>query len=359
MQACVVDPLAWDATESLRDTPTQVESAHPTIHRHQFDPRPPPIPRHIPSMTRTPKATLAAIALTFASSFALPALPALAAPPAGVWPLSPRPAIVRGFEPPPKPWLPGHRGLDLAGSPGQPVLSATAGTITYAGPLAGRGVVVVTNGPFRTTYEPVIPTTHRGATVTPGTQLGTLSTAGTHCPPHPCLHWGLLNSTTYLNPLSLLPTRPIRLLPQADPNPQPPLTTHPADTPNRPDSDAPNTASGPAANAVTADPTDSPAPGSPTGVLASPPAAHGNPAALGEASAGVFGSPPSGRSNPAAVGEASADGRSSGELSSPAGVHSSPTGARGPADRSTGPATAVVGIAAALTVGGALLIRRH
>ncbi|MEU0095321.1 peptidoglycan DD-metalloendopeptidase family protein [Kribbella sp. NPDC006257] len=334
-------------------------------------------------MTLTPRTTLAAIALTFASSFVLPALPALPAPPVGVWPLSPRPAIVRGFEPPAKPWLTGHRGLDLAGSPGQPVLSATAGTITYAGPLAGRGVVVVTNGPFRTTYEPVIPTIHRGATVTPGTQLGTLSTAGTHCPPNPCLHWGLLNSATYLNPLSLLPTHPIRLLPQPDPNPQPPLTAQPTDTPNRPDSGAPNTAPSLAPDALTTDPTDNPAPGSSTGTLASPPtaargnpaalgdpstgvlaippSARGNPAALGEPAAGVLASPPNARSNPTVVGEASADGgsRPTGELSTPAGVHSSPTGARSPADRSTGPATAVVGIAAALTLGGALLIRRH
>ena len=61
-------------------------------------------------------------------------------------PLVPRPEVVRGFEPPQARWLPGHRGVDLAGSPGQPVLSATAGTITYAGQLAGRGVIVVSHG---------------------------------------------------------------------------------------------------------------------------------------------------------------------------------------------------------------------
>ncbi len=56
MQACVVDPLAWDATESLRETPTQVESAHPTIHNPQLHPGKPPISRHIPSMTSNPRA---------------------------------------------------------------------------------------------------------------------------------------------------------------------------------------------------------------------------------------------------------------------------------------------------------------
>ncbi|QNE22788.1 peptidoglycan DD-metalloendopeptidase family protein [Kribbella qitaiheensis] len=156
-----------------------------------------------------------------------------AAPRGGVWPLSPRPEIVRGFELPAKPWLPGHRGLDLAGSPGQPVLAATAGTITYAGPLAGRGVVVVTTGLLRTTYEPVIPSVRVGATVTPGQQLGTLSLAGTHCPPHTCLHWGLRNATTYVNPLTLLTSRPVRLLPSAQPQTSPaqPPTADPPQAP--------------------------------------------------------------------------------------------------------------------------------
>jgi murein DD-endopeptidase MepM/ murein hydrolase activator NlpD len=147
--------------------------------------------------------------------------------PGAVWPLSPRPEVVRGFEPPPKPWLPGHRGLDLRGSPGQQVRSATSGTVTYAGPLAGRGVIVITNGPLRTTYEPVIPTVRVGTLVTPGTPLGHLSVAASHCAPATCLHWGLLQATNYLNPLSLLPHRPIRLLP-LNPTRPPPRDETPA-----------------------------------------------------------------------------------------------------------------------------------
>ncbi|MET9274639.1 M23 family metallopeptidase [Kribbella sp. NPDC003557] len=140
------------------------------------------------------------------------ALP-LATPPPAAWPLQPRPEVVHGFELPAKPWLPGHRGVDLAGRPGQPVLAATPGTITYAGPLAGRGVITITAGPRRTTYEPVIPEVAVGATVTTGTVIGRLSAAGSHCPPRTCLHWGLLQGKQYLNPLALLPHRPVRLLP--------------------------------------------------------------------------------------------------------------------------------------------------
>ncbi len=136
-----------------------------------------------------------------------------AAPPAAGWPLHPRPEVVRGFELPAKAWLPGHRGVDLAGSPGQPVLAATAGTITYAGPLAGRGVVTVSAGPRRTTYEPVVPAVAVGATVTVGALIGHLSAAGSHCAPATCLHWGLIQGKQYLNPLTLIPDRPVRLLP--------------------------------------------------------------------------------------------------------------------------------------------------
>ncbi len=131
----------------------------------------------------------------------------------GVWPLAPRPPVVRGFEPPPQPWLPGHRGVDLAGSPGQRVRAAVGGTVTFAGPLAGRGVVVVSHGATRTTYEPVRATVTPGVRVSVGTTLGTLSAAAGHCPPRACLHWGLLRGDTYLDPLSLLGSAPVRLLP--------------------------------------------------------------------------------------------------------------------------------------------------
>ncbi|MFC6162942.1 M23 family metallopeptidase [Kribbella jiaozuonensis] len=137
------------------------------------------------------------------------------------WPLQPRPEVVHGFELPAKPWLPGHRGVDLAGHPGQPVLAATPGTITYAGPLAGRGIITITTGRRRTTYEPVVPAVSVGATVTTGTIIGRLSTAGSHCLPRTCLHWGLLQGKQYLNPLTLVPNRPVRLLPLTNQLPQP------------------------------------------------------------------------------------------------------------------------------------------
>lgn len=131
----------------------------------------------------------------------------------GVWPLRPEPAVVHGFAPPPVAWAAGHRGVDLAARPGQQVRAARAGTVTFAGRIAGRGVVVVSHGETRTTYEPVAASVSRGATVAAGTVLGRLELLGSHCLPSACLHWGLLRDETYLNPLTLVGRGPVRLLP--------------------------------------------------------------------------------------------------------------------------------------------------
>ncbi|MGC4015813.1 MAG: M23 family metallopeptidase [Luteolibacter sp.] len=121
------------------------------------------------------------------------------------WPVLVTARVVRGFEPPPKPWLPGHRGVDLEAVPGDVVVAAGAGTISYAGSLAGRGVVTVWHGDLRTTYEPVTATVQVGDRVEAGEQIGVLAAGVSHCGGvPPCLHWGLLRGTTYLDPLLLL-----------------------------------------------------------------------------------------------------------------------------------------------------------
>jgi murein DD-endopeptidase MepM/ murein hydrolase activator NlpD len=149
-------------------------------------------------------------ALLLATSLALAPV---SADPVGVWPLQPQPEVVQGFDPPDSPYGPGHRGVDLLGTVGQPVLAALPGTITYAGALAGRGVVVVDHGATRTTYEPVAATVSVGAVVAAGAQVGTLELAGSHCFPRACLHWGWIEGQTYLDPLRLVGAGPVRLLP--------------------------------------------------------------------------------------------------------------------------------------------------
>ncbi len=76
--------------------------------------------------------------------------------PVGEWPLRPEPEVVADFDPPDSTYGSGHRGVDLGGAAGQQVRTALAGTVSYAGPLAGTGVVVVGHGDTRTTYQPVL-----------------------------------------------------------------------------------------------------------------------------------------------------------------------------------------------------------
>ena len=56
---------------------------------------------------------------------------------------------------------------------------------------------------------------HVGQQVGRGARIGTLQRASSHCFPQACLHWGLLQGETYLDPLTLVGAGPIRLLPLA------------------------------------------------------------------------------------------------------------------------------------------------
>ena len=121
--------------------------------------------------------------------------------------------VERGFDQLEQPWLSGHRGVDLRAEPGEAVRAAAAGRVTYAGTLAGRGVVVIEHGDLRTTYLPVDASVRVGSTVAAGQVIGTL-TAGHGCPDGSCLHWGLKRGDTYLDPLSLIASADLRLLPE-------------------------------------------------------------------------------------------------------------------------------------------------
>ncbi|GAW48610.1 MULTISPECIES: M23 family metallopeptidase [unclassified Nocardioides] len=134
--------------------------------------------------------------------------------PVGGWPLRPEPAVVAGFDPPDSPWGSGHRGVDLLGTAGQVVRAALPGRVSFAGVLAGRGVVVVDHGDTRTTYEPVDATVSLGDPVAAGDPIGRLALGGSHCLPRACLHWGWIEGAdTYLDPLRLVGAGPVRLLP--------------------------------------------------------------------------------------------------------------------------------------------------
>ena len=129
------------------------------------------------------------------------------------WPLSGPRAVSRPFAPPASRYGSGHRGADLVSTPGAVVRAAGAGRISYAGLLAGRGVVVVVHGALRTTYEPVATTVGVGTEVVGGQPLGLLQPGHAGCPVTACLHWGLRRGEDYLDPVRLVRAGPVRLLP--------------------------------------------------------------------------------------------------------------------------------------------------
>jgi hypothetical protein len=190
--------------------------------------------RRVPFATRLPRqllvigslCCLAGASAPFGAAAGVNRLPA--ASPLGQGPIAqaryraplPGPLVVlRRFEPPPTAYAAGHRGVDLAAPRQAAVVAAAAGRVTFAGQVAGRGLVVIAHPDgIRTEYEPIRPVVVAGQAVTSGQLLGRLS--GTHGrqPPDRCLHWGARRADTYVDPMSLLRALgPVRLLPWPGP----------------------------------------------------------------------------------------------------------------------------------------------
>jgi murein DD-endopeptidase MepM/ murein hydrolase activator NlpD len=119
------------------------------------------------------------------------------------WRAPVEPAVVwRAFDQPPAEWLAGHRGVDFEVPPGTEVRSAAPGTVSFAGRVSDRSVVVVDHGQLRTSYEPVTPAVRVGQPVARGETLGRRDTGG-HCADR-CLHWGARTADHYLDPMLLV-----------------------------------------------------------------------------------------------------------------------------------------------------------
>jgi murein DD-endopeptidase MepM/ murein hydrolase activator NlpD len=169
------------------------------------------IPQPLPYSPREPRhapATLQALPT------AAEDMGASVANPSWEWPLTPRPPVLRGFDPPPKPWLSGHRGVDLeTADPAAAVVSPAAGTVSFVGVVVDRPVITIDHGGgLRSSFEPVDSPLAVGSAVTQGQVIGT--TLPGHCPSAGCIHWGVRRGEEYVNPLQfVLDLRPSVLLP--------------------------------------------------------------------------------------------------------------------------------------------------
>lgn len=127
------------------------------------------------------------------------------------WPVAPPHPVLRAFEAPEHRYGSGHRGIDVGIPAGAEVHAVEAGTVHFAGTVAGRGVVSVRHADgLLSTYEPVTATVSAGAAVGAGSTLGTIEAIEgslSHCAPATCLHLGARRGEDYLDPLLLLGMR--------------------------------------------------------------------------------------------------------------------------------------------------------
>ena len=129
--------------------------------------------------------------------------------PAAVQYKSPVPGpVTEAFRPPKTQYSAGHRGVEYATTPGEPVRASAAGTVTFAGQVAGTLIVVVGHADrIRTTYSGLGRIDVRPSqNVAAGQPVGTAGAT---------VYFGARAGTAYLDPQILLapPRRRARLVP--------------------------------------------------------------------------------------------------------------------------------------------------
>ncbi|MCP2636697.1 M23 family metallopeptidase [Microbacterium sp. HD4P20] len=119
-----------------------------------------------------------------------------------VWPLAGF-RLDRPFVAPAHRYGPGHRGVDLQAMGGLDVRAPAAGTVAFAGQVAGRGVLTIDHGDgLVTTLEPIQTTLLPGAAVARSEWVGIVGVGG-HASPG-SLHFGVRLHGEYVNPMLLL-----------------------------------------------------------------------------------------------------------------------------------------------------------
>jgi murein DD-endopeptidase MepM/ murein hydrolase activator NlpD len=164
-------------------------------------------------------ALLAALAALAAAAAAGPPASATAVPqatqadgaPGWRWPVDPPVRVLEPFRAPPTPYAAGHRGIDLASTPGDPVVSPARGSVSFTGAVAGRPVVAIDHGDgYVSAIEPVTALVAEGDPVAAGQPIGEVATGG-HCDDR-CVHFGVRLHGEYVSPLLLLGELPRSVL---------------------------------------------------------------------------------------------------------------------------------------------------
>lgn len=106
-----------------------------------------------------------------------------------VWPLADT-RVIRGFDPPERPWLAGHRGVDLAAESGDELVAPADGVVSFTGKVGGKDVVSIRHGFLTSTFEPAVSELDHGAVLRQGERFALVDGVSDHCG-ETCVHWGV------------------------------------------------------------------------------------------------------------------------------------------------------------------------
>ena len=138
------------------------------------------------------------------------------APAAGAWSWPASGPVLRAFGVGDDPYAGGqHRGVDIGGKEGEPVLAPRAGVVVFAGsiPGSGRSVTIRTDDGYSVTLVHLGSLgVSRNASVGEGDPVGTLGSSGDAEWAQPYLHLGVRLTSDpngYVDPLRFLPPRSV------------------------------------------------------------------------------------------------------------------------------------------------------
>ena len=124
----------------------------------------------------------------------------------------------KDFDGPTKPWIAGHRGVDLQALEGTELRAPADGVIAFAGLVAGKSVVTISHGVLTSTFEPAYTDLPVGSIVKKGQNFAYVTVGSDHCD-NLCVQWGLKRrNKTYANPRKMVQKQKIVLKPKEDLN---------------------------------------------------------------------------------------------------------------------------------------------
>lgn len=173
------------------------------------DRRPPPAPRRRAPVVIALISLLCSLAALPFPAFATAAIlpPRLSAASEAVeadwlWPVGGARRIVEPFRAPEHDYGPGHRGMDIAGAAGTPVIAPADGVVAFRGTVVDRPLLTIEHDAgLVSTFEPLDSALSPGDAVAAGDLIGTVATGG-----HTAagtLHVGVRLDDRYINPLPL------------------------------------------------------------------------------------------------------------------------------------------------------------